>query len=99
MSASASTAKFCEPSLIDDFKVPNDEGYGFDDYGEGATLSLDYLLPLEDLGVVPYFPGSPSSLETGVCHGCVVLARHSRLIDALENLRSLCPGEFQRKES
>ncbi len=84
--------------MIDDFKVPNDQGYGFDDYGEGAILSLDYIAPLDDLGVVPYFPDSPSSLETGVCHGCVVLARHSRLIDALESVRSLRASEFQKTE-
>ena len=30
--------------MIDDFQVPDDSGYGYDDYGSGATLSRDYLL-------------------------------------------------------
>ena len=34
--------------LIDDFQVPDDPGYGFDDYGPGKTLNLEYLAHGED---------------------------------------------------
>lgn len=57
--------------LIDDFQVPGDAGYGFDNYGEGAELSLDYLEPLPAL--TPLFPTLPSSNETGARRGCVLL--------------------------
>jgi len=30
--------------VIDDFQVPDDPGYGFDDYGSDKRLSIDYLL-------------------------------------------------------
>ena len=29
--------------MIDDFNVPDDPGYGFDDYGPGKRLDINYL--------------------------------------------------------
>src|SRR5262249_42296175 len=31
--------------MIDDFQVPSDAGYGFDDYGPGKALVLSYIRP------------------------------------------------------
>jgi hypothetical protein len=60
--------------MIDDFQVVDDEGYGFDDYGPGKRLALDYL-PLDSLGGYSCLvPQLPSAEETGFRRGCVVLA-------------------------
>jgi hypothetical protein len=59
-------------AMIDDFEVPDDAGYGFDDYGRGRRLDLDYLresLP----GAVVCFPRLPSAEETGARRGCAVV--------------------------
>jgi hypothetical protein len=67
--------------VIDDFAVPGDPGYGFDDYGEGRSLTLDYLPPnaIEDMVVL--FPSLPSRLETGARRGCAVLVERTRELD------------------
>lgn len=66
--------------LIDDFQVPDDPGYGYDDYGPQARLTLDYLRIPE--GWVPFFPVIPSSAETGARRGCVLVApsNHSGIL-------------------
>ena len=59
--------------MIDDFQVPGDDGYGFDDYGSGRKLTESYL-PTDDLvGWQFFYPTAPSSKETGARRGCVVL--------------------------
>ena len=60
-------------ALVDDFQVPGDEGYGFDDYGEGKSLTLDYVAPvMRRHGLPAFFPAQPSSAETGARRGCLV---------------------------
>lgn len=56
--------------VIDDFEVPDDPGYTFDDYGPSKRLSVDYL---PDVGWSVFFPALPSSEETGGRRGCAVL--------------------------
>jgi|NGEPerStandDraft_6_1074524.scaffolds.fasta_scaffold37242_3 hypothetical protein len=59
--------------MIDDFAVPDDEGYGFDDYGPGQALIEDYL-PTELLvGWTLYYPAAHSSTETGAKRGSALL--------------------------
>jgi hypothetical protein len=60
--------------MIDDFAVPGDTGYGFDDYGPGRSLCIEYLADLLGSHVDVFFPSAPSSDETGARRGCVVLA-------------------------
>ena len=69
--------------VIDDFKVPTDPGYGYDDYGPGQVLDLAFLsgLPLE--GVSVFFPRLPAAQETGHRRGWVVLGRGPELVDHL----------------
>jgi hypothetical protein len=79
--------------MIDDFEVPGDGGYGFDDYGEGRQLSLDYL-PIDrlaDLGVL--VPTLASGDETGAKRGCAVLVKTSRVVSlcASAGLRAIFP--------
>ena len=60
--------------LIDDFKVPNDEGYTFDDYGEGKVLDANYLASAVGVHELTIrYPATASSLETGAKRGCAVL--------------------------
>ncbi len=62
--------------MVDDFQVPGDDGYGYDDYGASKELTLDYLAPsIKTYGLSCFFPKLPSSEETGAKRGCVVLVR------------------------
>lgn len=58
--------------MIDDFEVPGDPGYGFDDYGPVGALTED-LLPLEVADWQLLYPVARSSEETGRRRGCCVL--------------------------
>jgi hypothetical protein len=60
--------------MVDDFEVPGDPGYTFDDYGPGRKLSLSDFPFDRDGRVSVYFPNRPSDLESGKRRGCVVLA-------------------------
>jgi hypothetical protein len=47
--------------MVDDFQVPFDDGYGYDDYGTGKSLIADYIEPVvaaHSLGV--FYPSTPS---------------------------------------
>lgn len=72
--------------MIDDFAVPDDPGYGFDDYGSGRRLDLEYLLnsKLPDLSI--YFPSTPSFQEDGARRGCVVVTANSALGAILDDV-------------
>lgn len=59
--------------MIDDFEVPGDPGYGFDEYKSLGRICLEYLSPLSEVGLVPFFPSIPSTDETGLKMGCAVL--------------------------
>jgi predicted O-methyltransferase YrrM len=60
--------------MIDDFEVPDDPGYAFDDYGPGRRLT-ETLLPAEALkGWSLFYPSATSAEETGARRGCCVIA-------------------------
>lgn len=76
--------------LIDDFAVPDDPGYSFDDYGPGKRLDLQYLLSGKIPPVSVYFPSTPSSRENGARRGCVTVtadAGLSAILDTMPLLR------------
>jgi hypothetical protein len=75
--------------MVDDFQVPDDPGYQFDDYGEGKKLSLEYLDSVADVGFIPFFPSLPSSEEIGVKRGWVVLAADGFCIAQLRAVAQL----------
>ena len=75
--------------MIDDFQVPDDSGYQYDDYGDGKKLCLDYLETVAHLGFVPFFPALPSSQEVGLKRGWVVLASDGESIDQLRAVAQL----------
>jgi hypothetical protein len=78
--------------MIDDFQVPDDPGYGYDDYGPGKALTSAYIAPAvarHGLGI--FYPSTPSSQEGGALRGCVVLAKnvvHGRALASCPLLRA-----------
>lgn len=76
--------------MIDDFRVPDDPGYGYDDYGPGAALDAAYIVPaVARYGLVSLYPTLHSAQETGMRRGCVVLARRARWTNLLLDTRLL----------
>ena len=75
--------------MIDDFAVPDDKGYGYDDYGECKVLCLDYLSPLDFLRLEKFFPAIKSEIETGEKRGCIVLAKDPEMIKELKSFKTL----------
>jgi hypothetical protein len=69
--------------MIDDFRVPFDEGYGYDDYGDGRALSLEYLGDLTSLSARGFFPATPAASETGARRGALILARDEAVVAEL----------------
>lgn len=82
--------------LIDDFKVPDDPGYRYDDYGEGKALTLQYIKKFQiNYNFKVFFPTAESSQETGAKRGCVLLVSNlflSQKISTLAELRIYDPG-------
>jgi predicted O-methyltransferase YrrM len=74
--------------MIDDFCVPSDAGYRYDDYGPDKALTASYVAPVVAAhGLCAYYPSTPSVCEGGARRGCIVLAK-----DAIHRpiLASLC---------
>lgn len=76
--------------MVDDFAVPHDPGYSFDDFGAGKALKLSYLADHHIAPAGIWFSRYASHDETGARRGCVVLAQNGdvvRRIDAVTALR------------
>lgn len=71
--------------MIDDFKVPGDSGYRYDDYGSGKALEAEYLPALP--GWAMLYPAAPSTKETGAKRGSCVLLSPTFAELPLETLR------------
>ena len=78
--------------MIDDFEVPNDPGFAYDDYGPGKALNAEYVAPLvEAYDLAIFYPSALSHEETGLKRGCAILCKASVLggkLQAIELLRS-----------
>lgn len=72
--------------LIDDFRVPDDEGYNYDDYGPGKVLETAYLDRLEDQDFRLFFPAMSSARETGHKRGSAVITRGAAMHEAVSGL-------------
>lgn len=75
--------------MIDDFAVPDDAGYGYDDFGEEGALTLEYLATRDLMPSAVWFPCCPSSEETGYRRGCVVLAQADGIASVLDGAATL----------
>ena len=76
--------------MVDDFEVPDDPVYGFDDYGPGRALSLSSL-QIEELGYRIFWPSTPGEEETGERRGCVVLATPDEAAQRISGVIGLRP--------
>jgi hypothetical protein len=65
--------------MIDDFEVPFDKGYTFDNYGDDKILNLNYLKTKNNHRYKIFFPSIPSAKETGEKRGCVILSQDATL--------------------
>ena len=76
--------------MIDDFKVPCDPDYGYDDYGGDRVLGLELLrTAMTKHNLAIYFPTASSKEETGARRGCVVVAPKGEISQKISLLASL----------
>jgi hypothetical protein len=78
-------------TVVDDFAVPFDEGYAYDDYGPGKRLTLELLSKTEARDARIFFPSLPSQAETGAKRGCCVIVKAPEIaakVAALPHFRS-----------
>ena len=76
--------------MIDDFQVPHDRGFGYDDYGPGKVLNAEYIGPIAEAhGLTIFYPSAPSQHETGFRRGCAVLCKSADIVGKLEEISLL----------
>lgn len=75
--------------VIDDFEIPGDTGYAFDDYGPGRRINADYLPELP--GWVLFYPVIGSAEETGPRRGTGMLVS-PELVTAVQKIPTLRPA-------
>jgi len=73
--------------MIDDFKVPDDDGYLHDSFGTLKYINMDRLKTKYNL--CAYFSSMPSSQEPKTPTGCIVLAKNDQYADGLRRIKSL----------
>jgi len=74
--------------IIDDFQVPNDDGYGFDSFN-GRKLNLK-LISKSLIGKnFIYFPKISSSIETGKLRGYVLVTNNDDIKKKLDSINEL----------
>jgi hypothetical protein len=65
--------------LVDDFAVPGDTGYAYDNYGTGKSLDLATFSPcFQRNNLSVFFPSLQSKFESGARRGSVLLASKSQ---------------------
>jgi len=74
--------------VIDDFRVPG-EPYGYDSYGEGKILSIEYLRHLDFSKHTVFWPAAPASKETGLKRGSVILVTKDAMLDDFKGIESV----------
>ena len=74
--------------VIDDFCVPDDQGYGWDDYGPGKQLESSYLRIEDIAGWTFFYPTAPAKAETGPRRGYIVLVC-PELVQAVSGIQEL----------
>jgi glycosyltransferase involved in cell wall biosynthesis len=77
--------------MIDDFAVPADPDYRYDDYGPGKTLSVAMLKGISPRDATLFFPTLPACEETGARRGCAVIGVGAAVTTVLAGLTELQP--------
>jgi len=82
--------------MIDDFLVPGDAGYKYNNYEKDNVLSLEFIdREIKKHELIPFFPFFPSVEETGYSRGCVVLIKKGIFEKQISQLNSLTRvGDF-----
>lgn len=75
--------------MIDDFKVADDPGYGFDDYGPRKQLSFECIPAARSPAFRAFWPSARAAEEDGQRRGCIVLTHAGPTADAIGSLASL----------
>lgn len=79
--------------LIDDFQVPHDQGYTFDNYGPGKALTTEYLASCHTGKLAKFYPSTPSWEETGLRRGWLALTNDPEFTKALGKIHLLRQAE------
>jgi hypothetical protein len=74
--------------MIDDFEVPGDPGYGFNDYGPGFRFGIE-LLPAATRDYRHFYPATSSRDETGYRRGFILVAPQGRWAERVRCLSLL----------
>jgi hypothetical protein len=75
--------------MIDDFEVPGDPAYGYDEHGAGKRLNASYLPEELMRNFCLFWPSLRGEEETGGRRGCVVICRPGATAEKLGNLSVL----------
>jgi hypothetical protein len=90
--------------MIDDFQVPTDAGYWYEDFGPGMALVPCYIAPAVSAHrLQAFYPSTPSAEEGRSRAGCVVLSKQASHLPVLAAMPLLChaaagePGSEQHR--
>jgi hypothetical protein len=75
--------------LIDDFKVEDDSGYGFDAYSSEKDITLRYISSSDSKNLRFFYPATPSAQETGARRGWIVITSNDLIVRELSRLTLL----------
>ena len=78
--------------VIDDFRVPLDDDYGFDDYGPGQVLDMDYINRCGIKRGIAFFPSVSGKWETGEKRGYMVLVSDQEFAKTCSAMQLLRPA-------
>ena len=77
--------------VVDDFAVPDDPDYDFDDYGPGKRLDLDYVRRTGVANLEVFFPTAAGKDEDLPRRGYVVMTTNGALAERLRGIELLRP--------
>ena len=75
--------------MVDDFRVPGDDGYGYDRYSAFKDMDMSLIRPaMRKHGLCAFFPAIPSAEESvqPKPRGFVILTRDNDYAESLENI-------------
>jgi predicted O-methyltransferase YrrM len=85
--------------IIDDFKVPNDPSYEYDDYGANGSCTLEFLSSSISSDMRVYFPTTLAKHETGRKRGYCILAKGAdniAFLDKMDLLQASTDGQSEQ---
>jgi len=83
--------------MVDDFEVPGDSSYTYDDYGGDKILNVDYLRRCNLSSNTSYFFPSDGLNESGAKRGCVIVVQGSNEDKILSDIDYLDKRSIKEK--